>query len=481
MVAVLLAVRDRYDELTADDLAPDVVDVDERLTATAPGDLRAFLATELDEDPDPRDRFLAFVGENPEKSVTDYKREIDRPFDDVAGRRGLVEYDTRIDFSEYYDLATAYREGGDPGRALSIYRALAETIRANIDRIDDSAGYYSDQLERAVDGYVGCLRERELTAAETCEYVTHFHEQVVDTGFEFVQRIYLDALGEVCATDATLEHWRDLLEESLVADDALTGAESDSGGSNRALRSTGDRRAHVLSAYADVLAGLDDADSLRSFLDDVYLESRDLCRRYGEHLIDAGDDEKAITVVEDGLDEFRRAPDLARLATDVYRNRNLDRARELLETRFFEYEDWDAYDELRDLSSTEEWETTYHRIVSRLGRTDRQRLVDLYLHEGDREKALSTVLDSEDLDLLQRYRSDLGDVDPERYFDTYREQLEPFAADTTGRSHYRTVIGHLEEIEALGMDEAFDQFVEHLQEKHSNRPAFLNELEKAGY
>ena len=60
------------------------------------------------------------------------------------------------------------------------------------------------------------------------------------------------------------------------------------------------------------------------------------------------------------------------------------------------------------------------------------------------------------------------------------EQLIPFAAGETGHRHYREITDHLESIQELVSDARFEEFVEFLKEKHSNRPAFLDELEKAG-
>ncbi len=63
----------------------------------------------------------------------------------------------------------------------------------------------------------------------------------------------------------------------------------------------------------------------------------------------------------------------------------------------------------------------------------------------------------------------------------YREQLIPFAAGDTGRRHYREITDHLETMQELVSESRFEEFVEFLKEKHSNRPAFLDELEKAGF
>ncbi|GAD53940.1 hypothetical protein MBEHAL_2700 [Halarchaeum acidiphilum MH1-52-1] len=82
---------------------------------------------------------------------------------------------------------------------------------------------------------------------------------------------------------------------------------------------------------------------------------------------------------------------------------------------------------------------------------------------------------------MQAYRADVADLDPEAYFEAYREVLEPYLAAETGRNHYRTVIDHLREMAALGLDGRFTDFLAHLREKHTNRPAFHDELDSVDF
>jgi hypothetical protein len=88
---------------------------------------------------------------------------------------------------------------------------------------------------------------------------------------------------------------------------------------------------------------------------------------------------------------------------------------------------------------------------------------------------------NQDADGAFDHQDDIADIDPDAYFDAYRDRLEPFLSDQTGRTHYRTVIGHLERMAEIDADRELSSFVDRLKEKHSNRPAFLDELEKAGF
>lgn len=97
------------------------------------------------------------------------------------------------------------------------------------------------------------------------------------------------------------------------------------------------------------------------------------------------------------------------------------------------------------------------------------------------EKAFDELKDNEDLSLVRKYRGSVATVDPVEYFKFYRELLVPFAAGDTGRRHYRDIADHLQEMQGLVPKARFEEFVDFLKNKHSNRPAFLDELEKAGF
>lgn len=107
--------------------------------------------------------------------------------------------------------------------------------------------------------------------------------------------------------------------------------------------------------------------------------------------------------------------------------------------------------------------------------------LDLLVFEGEFDRAFDEVIEGEKLCWFLVFASPLGGVGPETYFEAYREQLVPFAARKTGRSHYKKIAKHLDGMEQFLAEERLEEFVDFLKEKHSNRPAFLDELRKAGY
>jgi hypothetical protein len=198
-------------------------------------------------------------------------------------------------------------------------------------------------------------------------------------------------------------------------------------------------------------------------------------------LIERGDTERAVGVVEDGLNTFKSTTTLRWLAADLYRERNPDAYRETLKQLFLDHSEWDAYDELKAACDDQEWASIRDEIVTALNETDRRRLIDVYILEGELENAFAEVVASENLSWFQRYRGSVASVDPEAYFEAYKELLVPFAAGETGRSHYKEIAHHLKQMQALISEDRFREFVDGLKDKHSNRPAFLDELRKADF
>jgi hypothetical protein len=230
-----------------------------------------------------------------------------------------------------------------------------------------------------------------------------------------------------------------------------------------------------------VLGELDEEDALTGLYEETYLESSRFCKQYAQRLIEEGNEVRAIDVLEDGIDTFRSPADLRRLAADLYRDRNPEKHRETLKRLFLDHSAWDAYDELKDACDDREWQSIYEEFERQFEETDRQKLISMYVHEDELEEAFDELKDSENISWLRRYRDPVATVDPVEYFEVYREQLVPFAAGETGRRHYREVADHLEEMRELVSEGRFEEFVDFLKEEHSNRPAFLDELEKAGF
>lgn len=566
IVAVLLAVDEQdagaLEEST--EARHGTVDVDALVERPSAEELRTFLLTALEDDRDLRDRFVAFVGEDAGKTVYDYKREIGRLFENAAGRGGFVEYGTWIDFSKYDELAETHRERGDADTATDIYRALAEAIRENLDRVDDSGGHYGQELKLAIEAYAETLVEHGLDHDRKRPHIDYLVREFLEAEYGFVSDAYDDALRTLCTTDADHAYWLARLDErvpgvalepaaleraadgrssdhestppdertdavlytsdftdglliveeftggtldvahpgvgplsleyfvgdafdELRVDERTTveahtlevdGATSDATESAIAssLRTRG-----VLSTTIYLLEELDEQEALSGLYEASYLESSRFCRQYAERLLERGDDRRAIEVLEDGIETFRSPKTLRWLVAELYEGREPKRYRETLHRLFLEHGEWAAYDDLKAACGDSEWASRYEEFEREFRETDRRRLLAMYVREDELRKAFDELQASEDLSLVRRYRDPVAAVDPAAYFEFYRELLVPFAGGETGRRHYRTIVDHLNEMQELVPEERFEEFVDQLKETHSNRPAFLDELETAGF
>ncbi|MFQ3293182.1 MAG: hypothetical protein ACI9TI_001764 [Natronomonas sp.] len=587
IVAVLLAVDDRDTETVSDTDAerdgavPEAVDIESLVEQTTAEDLRTFLLDIVADDQDIRDRFVAFVGEDTGKTVYDYKQEIDRLFDDAISRRGMVEHDTHIDFSQYTDLAETHRERDHVDTATDIYRAVSEAIRENLNRVDDSSGYYGRELGRAIESYAETVAEQDLDHERKRPYIQCLCEEFVGADHGFASGYYDDALRTICTTDEDLEYWLEQLnahvsgvtldavlsgELSSKADDRRDGTEDSvdtSDGSARGDESTGHtertedvlyvsdftdgplstddftggaldvehlaigtlkfeyfvcdafeelrvdepttvekhtasveptesgttdtkissslQKRRIFSTYVYILQELAAEDALSQLYEEIYLESERFCKEYARRLIDEGNEDRAIEVIEGGIHTFRSPRNLRWLATELYEDRDMDEYRTTLKQLFLDHTEWAAYDDLKSICDDQEWQSIYEEFERRFEQDDRKNLISLYVHDDDLEKAFAGLKETADLSSFRQYRDPVATTAPVEYFELYRELLVPFAAGDTGRRHYRDIADHLEEIQGLVPEARFEEFVDFLKDKHSNRPAFLAELEKAGF
>jgi len=457
--------------------------VERVLSDAHPEELREFLLEESERNADLRRRLLTRFEEQDTQSLYDYKKEMSQQY------RGPYTYQYEgPDFSEFHDLAETHRKQGNPLDAATIYRAMTEVRVENMDMVQD---YYGEDFETELDAFVECIHEADLDHEEKREYIDYLFERwgSDESAVGTFSGQYEDALWGLCTDDTDLQYWRTLLEDDLPVEIHETSEPDNGIGSFDMRRYEAERRIEI---YADVLDALGDTGTLREVYAEHHLDIREFCVRYARLLADEGDVDRAIEVAEAGLDAFSNVGELRCFLIDAYIDRDPERHEELLREQFLQSGDWEYYEELRARCSDDEWEDIVAEFEAQFEDSNVHRLIDLYLREERTADAFETVIDTarddsgdaflravgdDGLAILSEYRDDVADYDPETYYEVYEERLEPFLADTTGRDHYQTVVEYLEEMRELGFDDEFEAFVAHLKEKHSNRPAFLDEME----
>jgi len=477
IIAVLLELAESDTDIK------DEREIAERVLSEAhPEELRDFLLDECERNTDLRRRLLTRFEEQDAQSLYDYKKEMSQQYRGPHTHR----YEGPS-FDAFHDLAETHNEQGNPLEAATIYRAMTEVRIENMDMVQD---YYGEDFEAELDAFVECVHKADLDHESKREYIDYLFERWTsdDPSIGTFSGQYEDALWELCTDDADLQYWRALLEDELPADLPETNATNDEIGSFDPGRYEAQRR---IETYADVLDALGDTKRLRVVYERYYLDISKFCLRYARLLVEEGDVDRAIEVTEEGLDAFSNNGDIRRFLIDAYADRDPERHRELLREQFLQSGNWEYYEQLRSRCSDEEWHDIVAELEARFEDSNVRRLIDLYLREGRTADAFETVIEAardepdeafwravgdNGLTILSEHRDDVAEYDPKTYYEVYKERLEPFLADTTGRDHYQTVVEYLEEMRELGFDDDFETFVAHLKEKHSNRPAFLDEM-----
>lgn len=157
VVAVLLRLKNDL----PDDMTPRIESILDDADAE---ELRKFLREELQSNPAFANRFFAWFGEPAAQSVTEIRSDIDRLFDETNPEYPVV-FDP-IDFSEFFNLADRYREQGELQSAATVYRALVEGLDDNMEHVDGAYDHFANAFQTALDSYVDCLANADLTADE---------------------------------------------------------------------------------------------------------------------------------------------------------------------------------------------------------------------------------------------------------------------------------------------------------------------------
>jgi hypothetical protein len=459
------------------------------LEETPPDALRVFLAQQFTADPDLKRWFHSFLNTS-DLEVYELRSEIESKYG----------YQSAPNFTTYEERAASYIETGRYRDAATIYRAMFEAMRDHLYEFDPHrGGFEHDQtFQHAIASYATCIRDANLPHEDKREYIEYCFGQWLDEHEEggFPQ-YFKEGLWEICTTEADYRYWQSLLRDRLderLDSDRLYGEQSDDDTDmwRRGDLTTPADEDELLDGYTEtawlrgyvkLLDRLDEQAELGAILNRHYPASRHLCLRYARLLAHESEQEAAISDAEYGIDAFSGSDTvpLCEFLVDQYEGTDPDAFWETMIELFAERTDWTYYDRLKAATPDGEWEQVADTIVDRLdGRWETETIAEIYLREERVEDAFETVTNARDLDLFDAHIEKLREHDPAAYFDAYRREIKKAAADASRRKYYRLVTEHLQTIQTLGRDRRFSNLLTFLREEYSNRPAFLDELEKAG-
>lgn len=156
-------------------------DLESHLERASDDDLREFTRQALRHHPDLREQFLSIVGEPPDRSIEEYREDVDALFEEHTEEYPVVV--NAIDFSRVTDLAERYRERRAYEEAARVYAGLADAIAASANLVDGAYDHYAQTHRNALEGYVDCVKSADLDDEAFEEYAGHLasrRQAVVD-------------------------------------------------------------------------------------------------------------------------------------------------------------------------------------------------------------------------------------------------------------------------------------------------------------
>lgn len=439
-------------------------------------ELKDFLKAEFKKSPNLRTHFsIYFSGKGELKSIHDYKKEISLLFKEAAGEYGLIEYGTVINFSYIRDLAERYIQNKNLLEAAKIYQALSEVIAENMDMVDDSYGYCSDDFDDAINGLVSCLIKAELRSKERKRYINYLFNKYIEKKPDYFTENYDYALQQMCTSKEDLAYWKKLLNPFLLRD--LPD-------SNKNWSEYYDAK-ELLMMQVFILDKLEEKKDLYELFQKYFRKDHEFCLLFAEWLEKDGEIDHAIEVAEEGLSLFsgRSTIELRRFLDKFYEKRCPDKYRENLKHLFFQEGEWSLYEKLKKSSSLQEWNEILNNIVKHFSDErnafGESKLIDIYLKEEMLDEALRKVLATNDLYIVGHYHRDFSGKYPKEYFNAYKELLIPFAETKMGRRHYQNIVAYLNKMKEIkGFEHEFRDLVQILKKRYANRPAFLDEMQR---
>jgi uncharacterized Zn finger protein len=154
-------------------------------------DLRSFVVDELARNPETRERFLARFGDTHEQSVDEFRADVEQLFDEHTIDHAVVV--EAIEFSRFLNSADRYRKRGRYRAAATIYRALFEGIEGNMDRVDAAYDHYTETFQTALDRYVDCVWEADLSDDEYQAHVDVISDRTTEA-VDYLAERYVSAL-----------------------------------------------------------------------------------------------------------------------------------------------------------------------------------------------------------------------------------------------------------------------------------------------
>ena len=475
----------------------EVEDLDTLLNRMSKEDLIKLIKRMIKREP----RFEQFVGDFAVGSrrfdVTAFRNRVERILD-----RMRYEAPDVGDIEELVKDADDFFEAGKHHYALVAYRVIAEELLASYPELYDEKGELAEVIGKCIEGMGRCLphvgdelrREGLLALAELCFIDTKIGGydltvEVPDIIAAHITAADLPALEE--SVFEAMAKFKDGWSKKWAAE-LLIKAYQALGEDEKLLSLC--EEVGLYSVRAFKLLELGRKEEALETMGMVNIPNRLI--EFAEALIAQGDTEAALEFVAERLRKDFDEGMAVWLAEQYAQRGKTSEAQKLWLRVFQEHPSLKHYRRLRELADKlGRWETLRPRILSGLEHDGQFAvLVDIYLDEGEHDKALDALASlkargskgwvySYPGDYVLKVAEAVEKTHPREAIALYRELAEKLI-EMTNRSAYREAVEFLKRARdlyrAIGAADEWEQYIAALRAQYPRRRALQEELELAG-
>ena len=409
-----------------------------------------FVSKHLRENPQFYDSFVEALKLQNVRIPRNYSKMMERIYAD--DRTGGEE--DNVIFGRIFKIARDERDSGGHLEAARAYSGMAEHIISNMKNTEDANGYYKDCAVEAIDSMVDSIICENMKPDKKKPYIKYFFKRAVNTTYRVYWPQYVEALETICTEEEDMAGWLEMINK---------GMSSKAGAPVQMAR----MRSHILE---DAGRWEEAADALS----DHYASDPDVCRRF-VGILRHVEGERALEDARKAVAAFRTDTAIMEEALPIFASVN-DEYQQLLVNLFESTGDWKYFFKIKEVA--DDWNNALDHMSKNLAPKAPERAVEIYLKESMRQKAMDTLERLDSHDTYAKYLSKLAKKFPDRYFESYGNNIRRLAKARTGKDHYERVRVHLQNL--LSIPESEDRFralVASIKSENSGRRTLLKALE----
>ncbi|MDR9408890.1 MAG: SWIM zinc finger family protein [Balneolaceae bacterium] len=459
------------------------VQLDKALARSDKSQLAAFIRQVAEFEPHIEHQFLSFMAASDPKTGKAQYRKLVKSALAPARREGLMYgHEARQHLASVYKLleqADKQKTGGSFRTVLDICQVVVEEMVPALQFIDDSNADVGDAIRWAIN-LMHDLAESTLDADDQKSFFKWTLKSLKDKryeGWDFHDDFMAMAV-HLAKNDKQIRDTEAILDARI---EEFTNKKSD-WSSNYNLESAVLWKVHLLKS-----------NDRPTEADEIMDRHKNLTRVRAEMIQTAWDRGKTDTVkslASEAIETLGKdAPGLISnwqewllkvSETEGDENEIIQRLEDLMNSD----PKMDIYLKLNEMIPEDQWPPYLRDTLLPVLQTSyrgRSLMPVIFVQEKMWDKLLEYLKKNPDLNLLKRYESFIKETALDEIFELYEQLIRQKLKHNTGRRYYREVCKTLNHVWQLGAKKEVEQLTKELRELYSNRPAFLDEVDKLKY